>query len=422
MPLPTTTTLAPILRRVASICCLPQELIDEITDIACELDLSFVRVLNHVHPLFLHRARQKQFASIFVAATHSDDKRSLGQVASFLEDNPDLLALPKSVTFALGGLLDLAPIAHVLPRLIHISRWHFCFTSINPPPLMPLSHICMLVTEVEFEGDLHINMLSMILPVLPSLRSLELQGADRSFNLAATHSNFTFPPTFHDLLSWVILPSLGKRMGTLWATVTTLSSVHACAVSDDAVQGIQGCVDGSVPTLLQFKVRTGWPSWSPSKWVRPFDLHRCTHLRYFKIETYATGGLEACVATITTLNSTALESMHLELHVQSDFLRQEPYYQRLLPRLDQEISRLLPGGTRISIDLVLVRIELQDAYIDQLREYAWQYLVYLPRVRAVAKINLYWNQWMSEVNPHSLLPEGSEPNSEYCGGIHLVDM
>ncbi len=114
--------------------------------------------------------------------------------------------------------------------------------------------------------------------------------------------------------------------------------------------------------------------------------------------------------------------MHLEFHVQSDFSRQEPYYQRLLPRLDREISRLLPGGTQISIDLALVRIEPQDAYIDQLREYAWQYLMYLPRVRAAAKIDLYWNQWMSEVNPHSLLPEGSEPNGEYCGGIHLVDM
>ncbi len=92
------------------------------------------------------------------------------------------------------------------------------------------------------------------------------------------------------------------------------------------------------------------------------------------------GGLEACMVTITTLNSTALESMHLELHVQSDFLRQEPYYQRLLPRLDWEISRLLPGGTQISIDLALVRIELQDAYIDQLCEYAWQYPMYLPQV------------------------------------------
>ncbi len=128
------------------------------------------------------------------------------------------------------------------------------------------------------------------------------------------------------------------------------------------------------------------------------------------------------MATIATLNSTALESMHLEFHVQSDFSRQEPYYQRLLPHLDQEISHLLPGGTQISIDLMLVRIELQDAYIDQLREYAWQYLMYLPRVRAAAKIDLYWNQWMSEVNPHSLLPEGSELNGEYCGGIHLVDM
>ncbi|KAK0499196.1 hypothetical protein EDD18DRAFT_1350621 [Armillaria luteobubalina] len=393
---------APILQRVASIGCLPQELIDEITDITCELDLSFVRVLNHVHPLFLHRARQKQFASIFVAVTHSDDKRSPGRIASFLKDNPDLLALPKSVTFGLGGLLDLAPIAHVLPRLIHVSRWHFSFTSTDPPPLTPLSHICTSVTEVKFEGDLHIDMLSMILPVLPSLRSLELQGTDCSFNLAANHSNFTFPPTFHDLLSWVTLPSLGIKMGTLWATVTTLSSVHACAVSDDAIQGIQGCIDGSASSLLQFEVRTGWPSWSPSTWVRPFDLHRCTRLRYFKIETYATGRLEACVATI------------------SDFFRQEPYYQSLLPRLDREISHLLPGGTRISIDLALVRIEPQDAYIDQLRKYAWQYLVYLPRVWAVAKINLYWNQWMSEVNPHSLLLEGSEPNGEYCGGIHLV--
>ncbi|KAK0477481.1 hypothetical protein EDD18DRAFT_1114700 [Armillaria luteobubalina] len=337
--------MPPIPRRVASIGCLPQELIDEITDIA---------------------------------STHSDDKCSLGRIASFLEDNPNLLALPKRVTFALGGLLDLAPIAHVLPRLIHVSRWHFCFTSTNPPPLTPLSHICMSVTEVKFEGDLHIDMLSMILPVLPSLRSLELEGTDRSFNLAANPSNFTFPPTFHDLLSWVTLPSLGIKMGTLWATVTTLSSVHACAVSDDAVQGIQGCVDSSAPTLLQFEVQTSWPSWSPSTWVRPFDLHRCTRLRYFKIETYATGGLEACVATI------------------SDFFRQEPYYQ---------------GGTRISIDLALVRIELQDAYIDKLCEYAWQYLGYLPRVQAVAKINLYWNQWMSEVNPHSLLPEGSEPNA-----------
>ncbi|KAK0490171.1 hypothetical protein EDD18DRAFT_1358808 [Armillaria luteobubalina] len=394
--------MPPIPQSVASIGCLPQELIDEITDIACELDLSFIRVLNRVHPLFLHRARQKQFASIFVAATHSDDKRSLGRIASFLEDNPDLLALPKRVTFALGGLLDLAPIAHVLPRLIHVSHWHFCFTLTNPPPLTPLSHICTSVTEVKFEGDLHIDMLSMILPVLPSLRSLELEGTDHSFNLAANPSNFTFPPTFHDLLSWVTLPSLGIKMGTLWATVTTLSSVHACAVSDDAVQGIQGCIDDSAPTLLQFEVRTGWPLWSPSTWVRPFDLHRCTCLCYFKIETYATGGLEACVATI------------------SDFFRQEPYYQGLLPRLNWEISCLLPGGTRISIDLVLIQIKPQDAYIDKLCEYAWQYLGYLPQVRAMAKINLYWNQWMSEVNPHSLLLEGSEPNSKYCGRIHLV--
>ncbi|KAK0492025.1 hypothetical protein EDD18DRAFT_1358446 [Armillaria luteobubalina] len=370
---------APIPWRVASIGCLPQELIDEITDIACELDLSF-----------------KQFASIFVAATHSDNKCSPGRIASFLKDNPDLLALPKSVTFGLGGLLDLAPIAHVLPRLIHVLRWHFSFTSTDPPLLTPLSHICMSVTEVKFEGDLHIDMLSMILPVLPSLRSLELQGTNHSFNLAVNHSNFTFPPTFHNLLSWVTLPSLRIKMGTLWATVTTLSSVHACAVSDDAIQG------------------------SPSTWVRPFDLHCCTHLRYFKIETYAMGRLEACVATIASLNSTVVESMHVELHVQLDFFWQEPYYQSLLPRLNQEISHLLPGGTRISIDLVLVRIKLQDAYIDQLRKYAWQYLVYLPWVWAMAKINLYWNQWMSEVNPHSLLPEGSELNSEYCGGIHLV--
>ncbi|KAK0496132.1 hypothetical protein EDD18DRAFT_1106012 [Armillaria luteobubalina] len=333
---------------------LPQELIDEITDIAL---------------------------------THSDDKHSLGCVTSFLKDNPDLLALPKRVTFALSALLDLVPIAHVLPRLIHVSHWHFCFTSTNPPPLMLLSHICMSVTEVKFEGDLHIDMLSMILPVLPSLHSLELKGTNRSFNLATNPSNFTFLPTFHNLLSWVTLPSLGIKMGTLWATITMLSSIHACAVSNDAIQG------------------------SLSTWVRPFDLHRCTCLCYFKIETYATGGLEACVATIASLNSTALESMHLELHVQLDFFWQEPYYQGLLPCLDREISRLLPGGTRISIDLMLIQIKLQDAYIDKLREYAWQYLGYLPRVWAVAKINLYWNQWMSEVNPHSLLPEGSELNT-----------
>ncbi|SJL15805.1 uncharacterized protein ARMOST_19310 [Armillaria ostoyae] len=423
MALPTTTAPTPILWRVASISCLPQELIDEITDIACEDDLSIARVLNRVHRLFLHRTQQKQFASIFVAATHSGDKRNPARVASFLEDNPDLLPLPKSVTFALGGhLLDLAPIAHVLPRLVQVSRWHFCFSTIHPPPLTPLSHTCTSVTEVVFEGDLHIDMLSMILPALPSLRSLELQGADRSFNLAATRSNFTFPPTFHDLCSMVVLPSVGIKMGTLWSTVTTLSSVHTCAVSDDAVQGIQGCIDGSAPTLLQFKVRTDWPAWSPSKWVRPFDLHCCTHLRYFEIETYATGGLEACVVTIATLNSTALEAMHLELHVKSDFSWHKPYYQRLLPRLDREIARLLPGGTQISIDLTLIQIEPQDAYIDQLHAYALQYLVYLPRVRAAAKIDLYWNQWMSEVNPHSLLPEGSEPNGEYSGGIHLVDM
>ncbi len=193
--------------------------------------------------------------------THSDDKRSSTRITSFLEDNPDLLPLPKSVTFALGGdLLDLAPIAHVLPRLIQVSHWHFCFTSINPPPLMPLSHICTSVTEVEFEGDLHIDMLSVILPVLPSLHSLELQGGERSFNLATTHSNFTFLPTFRNLCSWVILPSLGIKMGTLWATITMLSSIHMSAVSDDAVQGIQGCIDSRAPTLLQFKVRTDWPS------------------------------------------------------------------------------------------------------------------------------------------------------------------
>ncbi|KAK0184277.1 hypothetical protein F5146DRAFT_1145706 [Armillaria mellea] len=322
--------------RQASIACLPQEVIDAITDIACEDDLTFT---------------QKEFNSIFVAAADHNDKHTPACIASFLEENPQL-PFPKSLKFELGHL-DLTPIAHVLPRLIHISHWHFHFTTSEPPPclLMLLSHICKLVTEVEFEADLHINMLAVILPVLPSLRLLELQGHECSFNLAATHSNFTFPPTFHHLHSWVILPctSMGIKMGTLWSTVTTLSSVHAFAVTDDTVQK------------------------SSSGWARPFNLHRCTNLRYFKIEAYAKGTLEACVATIITLNST----VHLELHVSSDFLLQEPYYQKLLPRLNLEISHLHSGGTQLSLDLALIQIELQHAYIDELHAYALQYLMHL---------------------------------------------
>ncbi|KAK0187344.1 hypothetical protein F5146DRAFT_1142320 [Armillaria mellea] len=233
---------------------LPQELINEIVDRACKDNFPFIWILTLVNLAFLSSSRKKQFTTVNIKNTYPSEEHSPTGFTSFFKENKHLLPYPRTVDFQVSNFDSVLPLDTILRRLTNVRCWNFqSIPAITANPFTPLSQPCLEVKELHFSyGDLCLDILTTLLPVLPSLTTLSICGENPS--LRPSTGLVHFPSSLHNLhLKLSGLQEEGN-ISKLLSKITTLTTLTANVINDAEIQAVQNCIDSNVRSLSDLKI------------------------------------------------------------------------------------------------------------------------------------------------------------------------